>query len=284
MSSAYILGVRSSRTICFYMDDSGSRDPDRTRAKDPGLVDWFGMGGIIVSEQDLPVLKAMVQDFRSRWPHPEAPLHSWEIRTQKQGFAWLRKASDAKRKRFIGELTDLMCSLPIIVHATVVDRPGYNRRYLQEYGPRRWSLCRTAFKIGVERAAKLARAEGARLRVYVEQSDRENEQRLKQYFDSLRSEGLPFKQATSAKYGPMTAEDLKATLLEFKVKTKDSIPMQIADLALWPVCKGKYQPDNMALIALTNSRRLLDARCTAENGLQGIKYSCFDSPETQEPT
>lgn len=234
------------------------------------------MGGVIVREEDVPLIEARVQEFRARWPHPEAPLHSWEIRTRKDGFVWLRTVSETKYLRFMAELTDLMCSLPIVVHATVVDRPGYNKRYMQEYGPRRWSLCRTAFKIAVERAAKFAKSEGARLRVHVEQSDRPNERRLKEYFDTLRAEGLPFKPDTSAKYAPMAAEELRATLLEFRVKTKASIPTQIADLALWPVCKGKYHPDNIALIALTEAGKLLDAKCLPDSGLLGIKYSCFE--------
>ncbi len=194
----------------------------------------------------------------------------------KDGFSWLRGASRAKRMRFLEELTDLMCSLPIIVHGTVVDRPGYNRRYLDEYGPRRWSLCRTAFKIAVERAAKFASSQGAKLRVYVEQSDKITEARLKGYFDSMRAEGLPFNQSTSAKYAPLVASDLAGTLREFRVKTKGSVPMQIADLALWPICKGKYRPDNISLVKLTEAGLLLDARCNPENGLFGIKYSCFD--------
>lgn len=268
--------VTSSLPYRFYMDDSGSRDPDRSRGKDIGTVDWFGMGGIIVREPDHQLIDKQVTEFRSRWPNPAAPLHSWEIRNSKKGFEWLRDTSNAKRGRFLGELTDLMCSLPIIVHATVVDRPGYNRRYVAEYGPRRWSLCRTAFKIAVERAAKFAASEGVRLRVYVERSDKVTEHRLRGYFDNLREEGAPFKADTSAKYRPMRADQLARTLMEFGVKTKSSIPMQIADLALWPVCKGKYQPENVAMISLTRSGRLLDARCTTENGLFGIKYSCFD--------
>jgi hypothetical protein len=258
------------------MDDSGSRDPDRARTLDPHLVDWFGLGGVIVHEEDIPSIEIRVEEFRSRWPHPEAPLHSWEIRARKDGFRWLRKASAAKRERFLGELSDLMCSLPIIVHATVVDRPGYNRRYMQEYGPRRWKLCRTAFNVAVERAAKFANSRGARLRVYVEQSDKVTERMLKEYFNAMRKDGLPFNPQTSAKYAPFGQAELASTLLEFRVKTKGSIPMQLADLALWPVCKGKYMPDNMALIALTTSGKLLDAQCTPENGLYGIKYSCFD--------
>ncbi len=263
-------------TFRFYIDDSGSRDPDRSRKADSGAVDWFGLGGVIVREEDISLVEAQVSEFRSRWPHPKAPLHSWEIRSKKDGFAWLRDTSSAKQKQFLRELTDLMCALPIVVHASVVDRPGYNKRYMQAYGPRRWSLCRTAFKIAVERAAKFALSEGARLRVYVEQSDKATEARLKSYFDSMRCDGLPFNQETSAKYAPMTPTELAHTLLEFRVKTKGSVPMQIADLALWPLCKGKYQSDNLSLIALTDSGKLLDARCTEQNGLFGIKYSCFD--------
>lgn len=261
----------------FYMDDSGSRDPDRSRAKDAGHVDWFGMGGVIIRESDIPVIEERVGQFRTRWPNPDAPLHSWEIRHHKKGFLWLRDTSDAKRRRFMSELTDMICSFPIIVHATVVDRPGYNKRYLEAYGPRRWSLCRTAFKIAVERAAKFAASEAARLRVYVERSDKPCEQRLRGYFDSLRVEGTPFSAENSAKYSPMPREQLAHTLLEFGVKTKQSVPMQLADLALWPVCNGKYHPNNLALASLAKSGRLLDARCTSDNGLFGIKYSCFDA-------
>jgi hypothetical protein len=260
----------------FYMDDSGSRDPDRARIKDEGHVDWFGMGGVIVREADLPLIEARVQEFRDRWPNPEAPLHSWEIRNHKKGFVWLRDESRSKRTRFMGELTDLMCSLPLVVHATVVDRPGYNKRYLDQYGPRRWSLCRTAFKIAVERGAKFALSEGARLRVYVERSDKQTEKRLRDYYDSLRQDGTPFNPDNAAKYKPLSADDLKHTLMEFAVKTKKSTVMQLADLALWPVCDGKYHPDNLAFAALSKSGQLLDARCTEENGVLGIKYSCFD--------
>lgn len=258
------------------MDDSGSRDPDRDRAKDPTGLNWFGLGGIMVREDDMVALETRVAEFRSRWPYPDAPLHSSEIRSQKDGFSWLRKASSAKRQRFQAELSDLMCSLPIIVHASVVDRPGYNRKYLNEYGPRRWSLCRTAFKIAVERAAKFARLERARLRVYVEQSDKPNEARLKSYFDALRTEGLPFQHETSAKYAPLSTKDLHTTLMEFGVKTKASVAMQIADLALWPVCHGKYYPENRALLTLAANGKLLDAKCNEDNGLFGIKYSCFE--------
>lgn len=258
------------------MDDSGSRDPDRDRSIDPSVVDWFGLGGIIVREEDVDDLEARVREFRHRWPNPDAPLHSWEIRARKKGFAWLRTTSKAKQERFLAELTDLVCSLPIVVHASVVDRPGYNKRYMTEYGPRRWSLCRTAFKIAVERAAKFAASRDSRLRVYVEQSDRPNEARLKGYFNSLRSEGPPFNKETSSIYSPLGADELAKTLLEFRVKTKGSVAMQVADLALWPVCKGRYQPENQSLIALASNGLLLDAHCTVENGLLGIKYSCFD--------
>ncbi|ARU23837.1 hypothetical protein RSSE_c3456 [Ralstonia solanacearum] len=36
-------------------------------------------------------------------------------------------------QRFMEELTALILGLPIYVLACVVDRPGYNKRYLQAY-------------------------------------------------------------------------------------------------------------------------------------------------------
>src|SRR4029079_9609840 len=111
---------------------------------------------------------------------------------------------------------------------------------------------------------------------YAEHSDRKTERRLKGYYEELRSTGAPFAADTSAKYGPMRPEELAWTLLEFKVKSKTSRLMQIADLALWPACKGGYDPTSRAYLALRDAGKLIDAHCTGTNGVQGIKYSCFD--------
>lgn len=239
-------------------------------------------------DSDLQQANAQIDAFRVRWPEMgKEPLHSVDIRGRRGAFRWLQSASAERKTRFFDDVTRLMTCLPVTVLACVIDRPGYNQRYKELYGRERWTLCKTAFTIAVERAAKFAHHEGRRLRIYVEQSDKKTEGKLRGYYDEMRLAGLPFDGATSAKYQPLAADALARTLLEFKVKTKASRLMQIADVALWPACMGGYLPENVPYVALRDSGRLLDAHCTPANGLLGIKYSCFDalkaSQKIQEP-
>ncbi|MFZ1180541.1 MAG: DUF3800 domain-containing protein [Herbaspirillum sp.] len=261
----------------FYMDDSGSRDPDRNRAKNATGPDCFALGGLLINSADKETAKAVITDFRNRWAEMEgAPLHSYDIRNKSDGLHWLSKLSSDRNMEFIDDLTVLIAHLPIHVLACVIDRPGYNRRYMKTYGERRWKLCRTAFNIAVERAAKVAIHDQMRLRVYVERSDKTTETQFKDYFDELRNQGLPFDVDTSEKYRPLAARQLHVSLFEFRVKTKESLLMQLADLVLWPVCQGGYDKNHRAYQELVKAGKLLDVRCTEENGLLGIKYSCFD--------
>lgn len=259
-----------------YMDESGSRDPDRhprQKAHDP---DWFGIGGILVNAADKASIEEAMNAFRNRWPQMGLnPLRSYDIRNKTERFRWLSQLDETSLTLFYDDLSAMIASLPIVVTGCVIHRPGYNQRYLQQYGPRRWKLCKTAFHIVVERAAKYAMLHGARMRVYVERSDKVTEQQLKGYYDEMRNAGQPFSAQTSAKYQPMPAGQLRQTLYDFGVKTKDSQLMQLADLVLWPVCRGGYAPEDRAYLLLQSNGKLLDAHCTQANGLLGIKYFCF---------
>lgn len=269
--------------LLFYLDDSGSRDPDKN-PRDTQFPDWFALGGVVIHADKKGTVDAAMQNFRQSWPQiADRPLRSYDIRNQKNGFNWLQALPDAERDRFYTELTDLVLGLPIMVLACVVDRPGYNARYIEQYGPRRWTLCRTAFCIVIERAAKLAAHHGSRLRVFPEMSDIPTERQFKLYYEELRTSGSPFDASRSAKYGPLDAEAMRKTLFEFKVKTKKSLVMQLADLVLWPVCKGGYDPSFAVYRQLVEAGKLLDIHCTEENGLLGIKYSCFPAPKAQKP-
>ena len=262
----------------FYIDDSGSRDPDRNRTARVTDPDWFALGGVLIDQANEGAAKALIDDFRARWPEMrDQPFRSYDIRHKVERFRWLAGASAKRQKEFMEELTSLIMTLPIHVLACVVNRPGYNGRYMSEYGPRRWKLCRTAFNIVVERAAKVAIHRGARLRVYAERSDRITEAHFKEYFDTMRTEGLPFNAANSEKYRPLPPDLLRSTLFEFRIKGKESPLMQFADLVLWPVCRGGYDKTDRAYEALVKAGKLIDAHCTEENGLMGVKYSCFDS-------
>lgn len=262
--------------LLFYMDDSGSRDPDRKPDLQNKEPDWFALGGLIVNATQKAEIENSMDYFRAKWSQlGETPLRSYNIRNRNGGFGWLSGLTQDIQTEFYDDLTRLIIESPIVVVACVVHRPGYNARYLAQYGQRRWSLCKTAFNIAVERAAKFALHKEARMRVFVERTDPKTESRMKSYFDHMRSNGLPFNESNSAKYNPLTNIQLKSALLEFGVRTKSSKLMQLADLVLWPACRGGYDANDRNYRTLREGHKLLDIHCTEENGLQGIKYSCF---------
>ncbi len=259
------------------MDDSGTRNPDRHPGRTPSHgYDWFALGGVLIKEEDEETARAKYADFCTHWKIT-APLRSANIRSKSDTFAWLGKLENEEHLQFLEELYLLMSGMPVIGHACVIDRPGYNERYLKKYGRQRWSLCKTAFSVSVERAAKFARGQGYKLKVFVERGDKKTDRHVKQYYDDLRKDGTPFDQKTSDKYTPLKAAELADTLYEFRTKAKTSPMVQMADLYLWPICMGGYNSKNRPYIRLKADKKLID--CTLEpKQIQalGIKYSCWE--------
>ena len=217
--------------MSLYLDDSGTHYPDR----DPGQEaahgrDWFGLGGVILRDRDVELLRARHRELCTKW-RITSPLHSCEIRPKVQNFRWLRKCTDIERAEFFDDIGRLVTGAELTATACVIDRPGYNHRYREKYGRARWSLCKTAFTVVVERSAKFARDNGCLLRIYVEKSDKKTDRTLLGYYDELRNTGHPFDVASASKYSPLTAAELRETLYEFKTKEKSSPLMQIADVS-----------------------------------------------------
>jgi hypothetical protein len=159
----------------------------------------------------------------------------------------------------------------------VIDRPGYDHRYRARYGRDQWSLCKTAFSVLVERAAKYARTKDYKLKVFVERSDRIVDGWMKGYYEHLRENGMPFAAANMESYGPLGAAELKETLYEFRTKPKTSPIMQIADLYLWPMSVGGYHPSNITYAKLLEDQKLIDCHLQPDEiSSLGIKYSCWD--------
>lgn len=216
------------------------------------------------------------RDFCEEWKL-SLPLHSSEIRSQNEGFLFLREMEPEKRSAFYECLYSLMRNAPVRGIACVIDRPGYNARYLDLYEQKPWMLCKTAFNVVVERAAKHAKAAGLKLRVYPERCNKDEDLKLTGYYNSLRTAGLPFDRDTSGKYAPLTQVELAETLYEFRLKRKTSPMAQFADLFLWPMCIGGYHQSNQAYARLIADGKLID--CSLSQGdcsILGIKYSCFE--------
>lgn len=260
-----------------YIDDSGTRHPDRKPGNKPAHGhDYFSLGGVYVLEEEEHAARKLHTDFLTKW-EIKVPLHSVEIRNQSGGFAWVGKLGNSEKQQFFEELYGLMKSVPVIGTACVIDRPGYNARYSAKYGKGKWMLCKSAFSILVERAAKVAMRDGRRLRVYIEKCNKKEDRLLKGYFEDMRAHGMPFASVSSAKYQPAEKQDLKNVLLEFRLKEKSSPMDQLADLYLWPMAMGGYHAENKPFSRLTQDRKLIDCQLEqSELGELGIKYYCFD--------
>ena len=99
-------------------------------------------------------------------------------------------------------------------------------RSKQLYFDAPWQLCKTAFSVVVERAAKFARSMDLRLRVHPERCNKPEDALLKSYYAAMKADGMPFAKDNSGKYAPLTAEQLTETLYEFATKQKTS-PMAL---------------------------------------------------------
>jgi hypothetical protein len=258
------------------MDDSGTRTPDRRPLPfRPNVREFFALGGVLINEEDEAPARRLYDDFCARWSI-SYPLHSVEIRHSKNAFSWLKRDTQ-EYGRFMQDLSRLVTTLPVVGVACVIDRPGYDARYREQYGRRMWHLCKTAFCISIERAAKHALRDARKLRVMPERSSKQDEDRLSGYYADLRAGGMPFEAGSSSAYAPLSAESLHSTLYELRFKRKSSPMVQIADLFLWPLAVAGYDPEYRPYRALREAGRLIECHLDeSEHPSCGTKYSCFD--------
>ena len=269
-----------AKVINFYLDDSGTRHPSHDPGRRPAHgYDWFALGGVLVKESDEEVARRLHKAFCMRW-NINVPLHSSEIRSQNENFLWLRRLSERDQHEFYETLYQMMREAPVIGLACVIDRQGYNHRYLEKYQQQPWLLCKTAFSVAVERAAKFAREMDYRLRVAPERCNKPEDKLLERYYAALKGPGMPFAAGTSDKYRPLTPEQFLETLYEFRPKAKTSPMAQLADLYLWPICMGGYHASNLPYSRLLDDGKLIE--CLIPEDLwptRATKYSCFEFVE-----
>jgi hypothetical protein len=265
------------KVMNFYLDDSGTRHPDHKPGKKAAHgYDWFAMGGIIIKDEDETVARDLHKKFCDKWNISD-PIHSVEIRGRTENFLWLEELSKANLGKFLEELYQLMRACPVVGVSCVIDRPGYNVRYAERYAGQRWMLCKSAFNISVERAAKYARSSGYRLKVFPERCNKSEDRWMKGYYDDLRTKGAPFAADTSDKYGPLTVDQFRETLYDFKIKYKSSPMVQLADLYLWPMSMGGYHGSNRPYQRLKEDGKLIECTLKPEEWpMLATKYYCFE--------
>lgn len=261
-----------------YIDDSGTRYPDKQNftSREDGM-DHFAFGGVLVAENDRKMIKEMYIEFCSRW-NIDYALHSSEIRGMRGNFSWMEEGTK-KQIQFLSELEEFLISLPLIGFASVVYRPGYNERYKEKYGDKRWWMCRTAYITLIERVAKHLKKTNSTVIVGFEGAGKKEDRAILKYAKEMKNSISPFDAKTSEKYKALTENDYKKIILgDPKRKEKWNLYIQIADLYLYPMVKRRYDQDYRPWNILHKHGKVIDAYLP-ENKLEveGIKYSCFEN-------
>jgi len=259
-----------------YIDDSGWRYPNQDQSARNDGMDYFALGGVLIKDSDRDKVVSMHADFCDSW-NINYPLHSSEIRGRRNNFGWLK--DEIVNERFNADLMDLLCELPVIGFAAVVDRKGYNKRYKEKYKGEPWWMCKTAFCILIERVSKYMKEQDHRFKIICEQCGKNEDRAIHEYFKDLRKDGHPFSPNTSSKYGATNSLDLfqQVPYGDPEFHTKKSPFLQIADLYLYPMVKGGYDQTYIPYTVLKNRGKLIDSFLDEKDiPTLGIKYSCFD--------
>lgn len=267
-----------SEKFHLYFDDTGSREPngkfDSTTPRADGF-NCFGLGGVIIRDEDIGEVYRMYREFCDAW-NIDYPLHSSKIRGRRGKFAWLKGSKSSGK--FLNELRDFLIEIPVLGTACVIDRPGYRKRYEGQYQGHLWSMCKTAFSILIERSAKFADKHNRQLEVFHEMSGKKEDRDIRSYMKELKQFGSPFSTESSSAYRPLQPADYRRIVLgEPQQRTKNTPMLQIADLFLYPIAKGKYDKDYRSYCDLLNNGKLINSALSEEEiSSLGVKYSCFD--------
>lgn len=272
--------MQSNRNTYFlFVDDSGSPCPDKNQEPRKDGLDAFALGGFLICENDVEYAKRLHKQFMidQKLECPDGTyknyLHSTKIRCKKNHFDFLK--CEERERGFVEGLNNLVSQLPIFVHACVVDRPAYRKRYENAYQDK-WQICRSAYQILIERAVKFVHSKGGtKLIVHVEKTGRKEDKKIQDYHTVLRSNGMEFNASSSSIYAPID-NDVLGKFLTKKVEfqTKESRLIQLADVVLYPVIKGGYDINYPPYKLLTEKELLIDAHVEDVQKL-GIKYYCF---------
>ena len=266
-----------------YIDDSGNRFPDKSEPVREDGMDHFALGGILIEDKDRDALQEKYKKFCQKW-NINYPLHSTEIRGMRNDFSWLEE-SVKRRENFLEDLKSLLTENSILGFSAVIHRPGYNKRYEEKYGNKRWWMCKTTFSILIERVSKYVHTQNGTFEIRFEEVGPKEDRAIIEYTKDLKTTGSPFDSNTSNKYKELKNDDYKQIIVgEPRRRKKGNIFIQIADLYLYPMAKRRYDPSYVAWKILFENKKVIDAILPKEEwDEKGIKYSCFEDFESKNP-
>lgn len=97
------------RILNFYMDDSGTRAPNRHALPyNQHTREFFALGGFLIAEEAEAPARKSYDEFCARWSITY-PLHSVEIRHRQERFSWLKR-DQFEHDRFMRDLSRTLLS------------------------------------------------------------------------------------------------------------------------------------------------------------------------------
>jgi Protein of unknown function (DUF3800) len=260
-----------------YIDESGSQKPS-PEDKTP----FFAMGGILLERENEVIIKNSVVAFKECW-YPRlkildlcVPLHYTDIRSKKKNFRELENFSIEDLNNFYQSLNQMAINTPIVIHACVVSRSGYLKRFEPVHGEKTWEMMRSSFYILIERTAKYVKHQNGVMKVYFEEIGNKENKKIKEYYEEIKMKGIPFSASTSSQYNPLSAKDFSNILAGIEYKQKSHLILQLADFCLHPIADMKKHPTNRAYQAFKDGNIIVDSLVSQDLiSEMGIKYYCY---------
>lgn len=260
-----------------YIDESGSQKPSPEDSSP-----FFAMGGILLERKNEDVIKNLVVAFKECW-YPRlkisdlsVPLHYTDIRSKKKKFRELENFSEEDLRNFYQSLNQLALNSPIVIQACVVSRYGYLKRFEPVHGAKTWEMMRSSFYILIERTAKYVKHQEGVMKVYFEEIGGKENKKIKEYYEEIKTKGIPFSPSTSSQYNPLSAKDFSNILAGIEYKQKSNLILQLADFCLHPIADIKKHPTNRAYQAFKDGNIIVDNQLSPNLIKEmGIKYYCY---------
>lgn len=261
-------------SFTLYLDETGARHPDKQSGL-PARSDWFAMGGILIRREEVDVAKAMHSEITSRWGIT-SPFHITDMINERGRFSWLGRRTQRERDAFWSDYREFLATVPAVGVGCVIDRAGYAARGYVKKHDDKWLLCRSAFDIVVERAAKFAKANDRKLNIIFE-ADAAMNGIIEGYFNNLRERGLEFDKDSSGKYKPLTQGEFSDILTSIENRPKQNRMLQIADSYIYAIARRGYDKKFDVYRRLMDDDRIIDCLLDRDSvSALGVKYYCFD--------
>ncbi|NUM56756.1 MAG: DUF3800 domain-containing protein [Candidatus Hydrogenedentes bacterium] len=218
--------LSSSRFIAF-LDECGDHSLTKINAELP----VFALCTVIVeravyAKQIVPALASLKLRY---FPHEGVNLHSRDIRKSEGPFTILQNAN--VRERFLGELSDMVATLPFTLFVTAI----HKIRFRECYGDRAKNPYDVALEYSFERVLHFMESNNeSHLPVIAEARGRNEDNELRASFHELMTKGTFYQSATRFR-------QLVCPLV-FRRKNDNIAGIQLADLCAYPVARHVVKP------------------------------------------